>query len=29
MEQLVEVYGKPDAIRLDNGPQFTADKFTE
>jgi len=29
MEQLVEVYGKPDAIRLDNGPEFTADKFTD
>lgn len=29
MEQLVEVYGKPEAIRLDNGPEFTADKFTD
>jgi putative transposase len=29
MEQLVEVYGKPDAIRLDNGPEFTAEKFVE
>jgi putative transposase len=29
MEQLVEIYGRPDAIRLDNGPEFTAEKFTE
>lgn len=29
MEQLVEVYGRPDAIRLDNGPEFTAEKFVE
>ena len=29
MEQLVEVYGRPDAIRLDNGPEFTAQKFVE
>lgn len=29
MRQLVEVYGRPDAIRLDNGPEFTADKFSE
>ncbi len=29
MGQLVEVYGKPDAIRLDNGPELTANKFTD
>ncbi len=29
MEQLVEVYGRPEAIRLDNGPEFTAEKFVE
>ena len=29
MEQLLEVYGKPDAIRLDNGPEFTASTFTD
>jgi putative transposase len=29
MEQLVEVYGKPEAIRLDNGPEFTADLFVD
>jgi putative transposase len=28
MNQLVEVYRKPHAIRLDNGPELTADKFT-
>ena len=27
MSELVEVYGSPDAIRLDNGPEFTADTF--
>jgi hypothetical protein len=29
MEQLVEVYGRFEAIRLDNGPEFTAEKFVE
>jgi putative transposase len=28
MNQLLEVYGKPEAIRLDNGPELTADAFT-
>lgn len=27
MDQLLEVYGKPEAIRLDNGPELTADLF--
>ena len=29
MGQLVEVYGRPDAIRLDNGPDLTAHDFVE
>ncbi len=29
MNQLVEVYGKPQAIRLDNGPELTADTFVD
>lgn len=29
MDQLVEVYGKPEAIRLDNGPELTAEAFVE
>jgi putative transposase len=29
MTELVEVYGRPDAIRLDNGPEFTADTFVD
>lgn len=29
MNQLIEVYGKPEAIRLDNGPELTAEAFTE
>jgi putative transposase len=29
MDQLVEVYGKPSAIRLDNGPELTAHGFVE
>jgi putative transposase len=29
MSELVEVYGRPDAIRLDNGPEFTADTFVD
>ena len=27
MGQLVEVYGKPEAIRVDNGPELTAGAF--
>ena len=29
MEQLIEVHGAPDAIRLDNGPEMTSETFTE
>ena len=29
MEQLIEVYGRPEAIRLDNGPELTAAAFVE
>lgn len=29
LDQLVEVYGKPEAIRLDNGPEFTAEAVVE
>lgn len=29
MEQLVEVYGRPQAIRLDNGPEMTSQGFTD
>ena len=29
MNQLIEVYGKPQAIRLDNGPEMTSEGFTE
>ena len=29
MTQLIEVYGKPYAILLDNGPEMTSDKFIE
>lgn len=29
MEQLIEVYGKPQAIRLDNGPEMTSHGFTD
>ena len=29
MNELIEVYGKPGAIRLDNGPELTAELFTE
>ena len=29
MDQLIEVYGKPYAIRLDNGPEMTSEKFNE
>ena len=28
MSELVEFYGKPTAIRLDNGPELTAESFT-
>ena len=27
MDQLIEVYGKPHAIRMDNGPEMTSEKF--
>lgn len=29
MDQLVAVYGRPEAIRLDNGPELTADVFVQ
>ena len=29
MKQLIEVYGAPQAIRMDNGPEMTSDTFTE
>ena len=29
MNQLIEVYGKPEAVRLDNGPELTADAFVD
>lgn len=29
MCKLIEVYGKPRAIRMDNGPELTAGKFTD
>ena len=29
MNQLIEVYGKPEAVRLDNGPELTADVFVD
>ncbi|MHB0922126.1 MAG: IS3 family transposase [Thiomonas delicata] len=29
LNQLVEVYGRPEAIRLDNGPELTADAFVD
>ena len=29
LNQLVEVYGRPEAIRLDNGPELTADTFVD
>lgn len=29
MDQLVQVYGRPQAIRLDNGPELTADAFVD
>ena len=29
LEQLVELYGRPAAFRLDNGPELTAQAFTD
>jgi len=29
MEELVEVYGKPSSVRVDNGPELTAEAFVE
>lgn len=29
MQKLVEVYGKPEAIRLDNGPEMTSHTFVD
>jgi putative transposase len=29
MDQLIEVYGAPSAIRIDNGPELTAQVFVE
>ena len=29
LNQLVEIYGRPEAIRLDNGPELTADAFVD
>lgn len=29
MDQLVELYGKPEAIRMDNGPELTSQSFEE
>jgi putative transposase len=29
MNELIEVYGRPTAIRLDNGPELTAELFTD
>ena len=29
LNQSVEVYGRPEAIRLDNGPELTADTFVD
>ena len=29
MEQLIEVYGRPQALRLDNGSELTSIAFTE
>jgi putative transposase len=29
MDQLIEVYGKPQAIRMDNAPEMTSRGFTD
>lgn len=29
LQQLIEMYGKPRALRLDNGPELTSVAFTE
>ena len=29
MEQLIEVYGRPAAVRVDNGPELTAQAFVD
>ena len=29
MDQLLELYGKPEAIRMDNGPELTSQSFEE
>ena len=29
MDQLIEVYGAPEVIRMDNGPEMTSETFTE
>ena len=29
MEQLIEVYGRPAALRIDNGPELTAEAFVD
>jgi putative transposase len=29
MSQLIDVYGKPQAIRMDNGPEMTSETFTQ
>jgi len=29
LDRLIDYYGKPQAIRLDNGPEMTSDKFVE
>ena len=29
LERLIEIYGRPQALRLDNGPEFTAAGFGE
>ena len=29
LERLIDLYGKPEALRIDNGPEFTASAFEE